>query len=540
MFHKISHRLAGLIVVSLVGLVISSFNGLYQLNQSNQNLNEVGKNILPSIEKLADARNNFLQVRVSLYVHLLTKDAAPMAELEKKIHELANSSKEDLAFYEKNLINDDVDRQLLQDDVRLLNDYIANLDQAIQLSRDNQDEEAADYIAKTLRTKGEATMAAIEKHVVFNDKLAATSIADSENDFSHALTLSLVLVSVTVLLLVYVAWSTYRIVVGTTRNAQIEVLRVVNDLDFSRGLAITGRDEISELLQAFNGLIAKLRSGLQEIQTGADSLNDASSALSFAAKQVGEGSQSQADAAAAMAANVEEVTVSINHVAEQTSEANSLVRAAGTQAQEGRAAVQAVTQQIESIANLVNEAATEIKRLEESGHQIGSVVNVIKEVADQTNLLALNAAIEAARAGEQGRGFAVVADEVRKLAERTASSTIEISQMVAEIQQRSRDVAGRMSGAVESVKQGVAQSQVTQQSMDQIAERAQASVQLVDEVSSSLREQTIASNAIATQVERVAQMSEENSQAATRSTDLSTHLAQLAENMLNVVRNYRL
>lgn len=540
MFQKISHRLSLLIVVALVGLFLSSANGLYQLNQSNKIVVNTGQNTLPSVDKLGQAKSDFLEVRVNLYSHLLMKDFAQMGTIEANLRKSAKKVKDALDFYEAKLLTGDADKTLLQEDKRTVNDYFAAMEQAINLSRDNQDEEAADYLTKTLHEKGNAALAALDKHTAMNSELAAADVVSSAKSFSAALYFSLALVLVTAALLLVVAWTTYRSVVGTTSAARLEVLRVVSDLDFSRNLRVTGQDEVSELLRAFNTLIEKLRAGLREIQEGANSLNEASAELSLAANQVGNGSQSQADAAAAMAANVEEVTVSINHVTEQTGEANALVREAGKQAEDGRSAMQGVTSQIENIATLVNDAANEIQRLEESGRQIGSVVNVIKEVADQTNLLALNAAIEAARAGEQGRGFAVVADEVRKLAERTATSTLEISQMVGDIQQRSRDVAGRMGSAVESVRSGVEQSQITQQSMNQIAERAQSSVQLVDEVAASLREQSAASNAIATQVERVAQMSEENSQAALRSTDLSSRLTQLADSMLKVVRTYRL
>ncbi len=72
---------------------------------------------------------------------------------------------------------------------------------------------------------------------------------------------------------------------------------------------------------------------------------------------------------------------------------------------------------------------------------IKGVVNVIKSVAEQTNLLALNAAIEAARAGDQGRGFAVVADEVRALAQKTQVSTIDIENIVGELQNVSNDIS---------------------------------------------------------------------------------------------------
>jgi len=66
-------------------------------------------------------------------------------------------------------------------------------------------------------------------------------------------------------------------------------------------------------------------------------------------------------------------------------------------------------------------------------NKTGEILEYIRNVAETTNLLGLNAAIEAARAGEHGRGFSVVAEEIRKLARNSKSSAVEITGVLAKI-----------------------------------------------------------------------------------------------------------
>jgi methyl-accepting chemotaxis protein WspA len=96
---------------------------------------------------------------------------------------------------------------------------------------------------------------------------------------------------------------------------------------------------------------------------------------------------------------------------------------------------------------------------------ITSVVTTINKVADQTNLLSLNAAIEAAKAGEFGQGFAVVAREIRRLADQTAIATLDIEQMVKEMQS--------------SVSSGV-------MGMEKFAQEVQSAVREVNDISGQI------------------------------------------------------
>ncbi|WP_269531094.1 methyl-accepting chemotaxis protein [Chitinimonas sp. BJYL2] len=539
MLQRISHRLAALIIIAVAGLLINGISGLTQVVRLGNDINELTGNTIPSIELIDEAKITFYAVRADLLLHVIEQDPDKKQLLETSLNANVQRLHKVLEGYEA-YVSDPEDKRMLAEDKAAVAAYLQVLDQVLGYSRSNDTTSSMAIATTKLRDAANATLAALDRHVKHNHHQGELTKTHTQAAVSTAKWMSVSVMLVAVFLLLWFAYTTYQKVVGTAQRARNEVIRVVEQLDFSRPFPVQGKDELAELLEALNRLITRLREGLSAVRDNAARLNRSAEEMALASHQVTASSAAQSDAASTMAASVEEVTVSISHVSDRTGEASRLTRQSGDQAVGGRDAVVRTAQRIGAISDLVDEAADELARLEESGRQISAVVSVIKEVADQTNLLALNAAIEAARAGEQGRGFAVVADEVRKLAERTANSTVEITAMVATIQQRSGEVSRRMAEAVASVREGVSEAESTRAAMGEIAQSAAQSGELVGEVATALREQSTASNEIASQVERVAQMAEENSRAAERSAELATELQRLADEMSRDVAAYRL
>lgn len=166
---------------------------------------------------------------------------------------------------------------------------------------------------------------------------------------------------------------------------------------------------------------------------------------------------SQAEAAAATASAIEQMSVSIDQVANLARDTQANSDDTAKLASVGAGMVARVARTTENIASTTDKTMVQMRLLAERLNEIGSVANTIKEIADQTNLLALNAAIEATRAGEAGRGFAVVADEVRKLAERNTTATVEIVGTVQSIRQETVAAVQALEAVTGEVSQGLRQ-----------------------------------------------------------------------------------
>jgi methyl-accepting chemotaxis protein/methyl-accepting chemotaxis protein-2 (aspartate sensor receptor) len=310
--------------------------------------------------------------------------------------------------------------------------------------------------------------------------------------------------------------------------------------DLTVRIDMSNRDEIGRSATAFNSFMQSLSDMFSEIRGQSIALAQAASQLADLAGKVENATSSQSDAASATAAGVEQVTVSVQHIANTAREAELLANQAGELTQNSVQTVEQVTGEIKLMTSSMYELSERINGLGARSEEVSSIINVIKEIADQTNLLALNAAIEAARAGETGRGFAVVADEVRKLAGRSAAATVEISRIVNTIGAETRDAVADVANSRSRVDNSV---QIAEEANGAMRKVLQCSLDLsrsIADIAASTHEQSTASNEIAQNVERISSMAQSNGGVVHQVSTEVARLRELSTKLEQLVGNFRL
>ncbi|WP_051534523.1 extracellular solute-binding protein [Deefgea rivuli] len=310
--------------------------------------------------------------------------------------------------------------------------------------------------------------------------------------------------------------------------------------DLNTRIEINTQDEFGDIARGFNQYSQNLQSTFREVQRDMEGLSLGLRELSSVTGQLVKDSHTQSDYAAATAAAVEEITVSITHIADNANDVDQTVGETQNLSSISATAVQGVADEVGQMTESFQLLGVTMDTLSKHSQEIGTIVSVIKDIAQQTNLLALNAAIEAARAGEQGRGFAVVADEVRKLAERSANATVEITQRIETVDRETQNVVTSMNSTAGRIAGSAERAEDARQQMLTIGERMATVVSVVKEIADSTREQTAASSTMARSVEQINTMSQSSDSALQQAKRALEQLDGRARDLMEAVGKFQL
>ncbi len=529
--------LGSIILLNIVIVALTHFKSGYVIDDAAY----ISENVYPATLLANNIRLNVLTNWGNTLVLENTTNQDDIKTITAEMKANSQSITDSFEKIQALLVMDD-EKQLLGTTLAARKTYIDNRIKYIELIKAGSVDEAKLYLVNTLRKDIAAYVSLIGK---LGDLQATKLQAKTTAVVGHSTELrytNLLLGVIVVLFSVLTSVVIVRNVTGqlggevhyvtniareiASGNLKVKISANINDNQSLMASILSMRNKLSEVVSA--------------IEHGAHMTSVAAKRLALTSEEVAHASHVQSEAASTTAAAVEEMTVTIGEVSRSAQTAQDISRHTEVISENGSKVIHRAVTGINEIAKSVENSASVIGILELHSKDISTVVNVIKAIAEQTNLLALNAAIEAARAGEQGRGFAVVADEVRRLAERTKNSTQEITETICKIQTSTQSAVVSMNKSVEQVSNGAELANQAGEAIIDIKSSTGNVVDKIDQISHAIKEQSEACNEIARNVERIAQMTGENSLAVDKTLEAAHQLEAISASLEKTIGYFHL
>jgi methyl-accepting chemotaxis protein len=209
-------------------------------------------------------------------------------------------------------------------------------------------------------------------------------------------------------------------------------------------------------------------------------------------------------------ATVNEIRATVAETAERAQTVANSAQVSAATAKNGSSAVQETVKGMDLIRTRVENIADNILVLSEHTQQIGEIIATVNSLADQSRMLALNASVEAARAGEDGKGFAVVALEVRNLADQNREATVQVREILGEIQRATHSAVMVTEEGNKGVDAGQTLVNKAGESIRELAKAIDDAAIAALQIAASTRQQTIGMDQLTQAMRTIKHVTTEN------------------------------
>lgn len=266
-----------------------------------------------------------------------------------------------------------------------------------------------------------------------------------------------------------------------------------------------------KMTQVARDLVTQFEEAQGTIQT----LNDCVETNHFSMNNIADSTESTAEAIQEQASMCVEIQAGSDEVESEIGKMLEAAERTSNTLLEGNEEVKELKSQAEQVVEASNVTVKVIEHLTEQVEEVQTFVGTILSISSQTNLLALNASIEAARAGEAGKGFAVVADEIRQLSEQTKEASNNITSIIQELNQGTKQANASIEHSVNSVTKQNEMIQNTQKRFEDINTEMQGLSGYIYQTEKSIKKILESTDTISENITHLSATSEEVAAAAT-------------------------
>ncbi|WP_028452158.1 MCP four helix bundle domain-containing protein [Chitinilyticum aquatile] len=202
----VNQRFLAVVIGAIVAVVATGLIGFFSSQQMTEELEFTDENIIRSLAILSSVERDFLLIRVNALYHLSYAEANRRAPHENTIRHNITQIHQHLDDYEKELIVNRQDGELLQRDRQLLAEYLAALEKVLAASNAGQREEALAVVEGEWKPAGERLTAAFADHTRYKERLVDQVVQQSMHSGRRNAWILLLVTAVGVLLVLAVAW----------------------------------------------------------------------------------------------------------------------------------------------------------------------------------------------------------------------------------------------------------------------------------------------------------------------------------------------